>query len=241
MLPKLNHTKIHTICLLALIFISQGTAAQPANQLTNAEKRRGWSLLFDGKTTKGWHTYLQSTAVGWNVTPAGNLLFNPNTEATGDLVTDSEYENFDLSLEWCISEGGNSGIIFGIHEVPELKETYLSGVEMQILDDIHASDNKKANHLAGSLYDMKEPARAAVKVVGEWNVARIRKKNGHLVFWLNGIKIVEEQMGNNEWKNMLMNSKFKTWKDFAAYPKGHISLQGHGSPVQFRNIKINEL
>lgn len=241
MLIKSNPIKIQVICLLALAFMSKSVKAQPTNRITNAEKRQGWTLLFDGVTTKGWHTYLQSTASGWSVTATGNLIFNPNENTAGDLVTDREYENFELSLEWCIVEGGNSGIIFGIHEVPELKETYLSGVEMQILDDIHASDNKKANHLAGSLYDMKEPAGAVVKVVGEWNVARIRKKDGHLVFWLNGIKVIEAQMGSDEWKSMLMNSKFRTWKNFAAYPKGHISLQGHGSPVKFRNIKIREL
>ena len=112
---------------------------------------------------------------------------------------------------------------------------------MQVLDNVNASDNKKDNHLAGSLYDMKAPSENAVKPFGEWNTAVIRKQNGHLTFWLNGVKIVETQMGSDEWQTMLDHSKFKTWKNFAQYPKGHIALQAHGAQVSYRNIKIKQL
>ena len=195
--------------------------------------------LFDGKTTNGWHSYLKNGPGAWSVV-AGALTLDPKAEGQGDLVTDKEYENYELSLEWKIAEGGNSGIIFGVHEDPSLNQTYLSGIEMQVLDDVKAEDNKLATHRAGALYDMKAPAYPA-KPAGEWNKVKIKKLNGHLTFWMNGKEVINVQMGSTEWQEMLDRSKFKTWKDFAKYPKGHIALQDHGAVVSFRDIKIKEL
>ncbi|WP_428327457.1 3-keto-disaccharide hydrolase [Mucilaginibacter sp.] len=195
--------------------------------------------LFDGQTTNGWHSYLKTGPGAWKVVD-GALQLDPKAEGQGDLLTDKEYENYELSLEWKIAEGGNSGIIFGIHEDPKFGATYLTGIEMQVLDDKGAEDNKKANHLAGSLYDMRAPAHPA-KPAGEWNKVKIRKLNGALTFWLNGKKVIETQIGSADWKEMISNSKFKTWADFAAYPKGHIALQDHGAVVSFKDIKIKEL
>lgn len=195
--------------------------------------------LFDGKTTDGWHSYLKTGPGAWKVVD-GTLQLDPKAEGQGDLLTDKEYENYELSLAWKIAEGGNSGIIIGVHEDPSFGATYLTGIEMQILDDVKADDNKKANHLAGSLYDMEAPAHAA-KPAGEWNKVKIRKLNGHLTFWLNGKQVIDTQIGSPEWNALLDKSKFKTWKGFAAYPKGHIALQDHGAVVSFRDIKIKEL
>ena len=195
--------------------------------------------LFDGKSTNGWHSYLKSGPGAWRVVD-GVLQLDPSAPGQGDLITDNEYENYDLKLEWKISEGGNSGIIFGVHEDPSFDATYLTGIEMQILDDAKAEDNKLATHRAGALYDMKAPSTPA-KPAGEWNKVEIKKLNGHLTFWLNGKKVVETQIGGPEWQDMLNKSKFKTWKGFAAYPKGHIALQDHGAEVSFRNITIKEL
>jgi hypothetical protein len=195
--------------------------------------------LFDGKTTDGWHSYLKKGPGAWKVVD-GTLQLDPKAEGQGDLVTDKEYENYDLSLEWKIAEGGNSGIIIGVHEDPSFGATYLTGIEMQVLDDQKAEDNKKPNHLAGSLYDMEAPAHAA-KPAGEWNKVKILKLNGHLTFWLNGLKVIDTQIGSPEWNAMIDKSKFKTWKGFAAYPKGHIALQDHGAVVSFKDIKIKEL
>jgi hypothetical protein len=197
--------------------------------------------LFDGKTTKGWHTYLKPTAEpAWEVVD-GTLQLNPKAPGQGDLVTDGEYENYELSLEWKISPGGNSGVIFGVHEDPSFHATYETGIEMQVLDNKEAEDNKKANHLAGSLYDMQAPSKDVAKPAGEWNLVKLRKQNGHLTFSLNNAKIVDVQMGSPEWKALLENSKFKTWKNFGAYPKGHIALQDHGHEVAFRAITIEQL
>ncbi len=195
--------------------------------------------LFDGKTTNGWHSYLKTGPGAWSVVN-GALQLDPKAKDQGDLVTNKEYENYELSLEWKIAEGGNSGIIFGVHEDKSFDQTYLTGIEMQVLDDAKAEDRTKATHRAGALYDMRAPAHPA-KPAGEWNKVTIRKLKGHLTFWLNGEKVIDTQIGSPEWQEMLNKSKFKTWKGFAAYPKGHIALQDHGAVVAFRDIKIKEL
>ena len=217
--------------------------AQQPNTLSKKEIKEGWKLLFDGKTTKGWHTYLRDTVgAKWQVKD-GALVFDPEQpqEGGGDIVTNDSYENYELNLEWKISKGGNSGIIFDIQEDPANRATYLTGPEMQVLDNKDASDNKKANHLAGSLYDMIVPSKDVCKPAGEWNKVKLRKKEGQLTFWLNGTQIVDVKMGSDEWNKVLADSKFKNWKGFAQYPKGHIALQDHGHLVSYRNIKLKEL
>lgn len=199
------------------------------------------TALFDGKTTHGWHTYLKPTAEpAWEVVN-GTLQLNPKAPGQGDLVTDGEYENFELALEWDITPAGNSGILFGVHEDPAFAATYETGLEMQVLDNKGAEDNKKATHLAGSLYDLLTPAKDVAKPAGEWNRVRLRKQQGHLTFWLNGTQIVDVQMGSPEWQALVANSKFKTWQHFAAFPKGHIALQDHGHQVAFRAITLQPL
>jgi hypothetical protein len=210
----------------------------PALIAANSLKAQTVSL-FDGKTTTGWHAYLQKGPGAWKAVD-GTLQLDPKAPDQGDLITDKEYENYELSLEWKIAEGGNSGIIFGVHEDPSFDATYLTGIEMQILDDQKAEDNKLATHRAGSLYDMEAPAHPA-KPAGEWNKVTIKKLNGHLTFWLNGKVVIDTRIGSPEWQAMLDKSKFKTWKGFAAYPKGHIALQDHGAVVSFKDIKIKEL
>ena len=195
--------------------------------------------IFDGKTTNGWHAYLQKGPGAWSVVN-GALQLDPKAPNQGDLITDNEYENYELTLEWKIAEGGNSGVIFSVHEDPKFDETYVTGIEMQVLDDQKAEDNKLANHRAGSLYDMLAPTHPA-KPAGEWNKIKIRKDHGHLTFWLNGRQVVDVTIGSAEWQELINKSKFKTWPNFAKYPKGHIALQDHGAVVSFRDIKIKEL
>jgi hypothetical protein len=217
------------------------SAVQAQSSLTSAQKKQGWHLLFNGKDTKGWHLYLKPDAApAWTIVD-GALQLDPKGTNRGDLLTNGEYENYEFSVEWKISPEGNSGIIFGVHEDTTYKHPYDTGIEMQVLDDEKAEDNKKANHLAGSLYDMKAPAVKTVKPAGEWNQAKIWKKNGYLIFTLNGKEVINVQMGSEEWKTLIAQSKFKDWKGFAAYAKGKIALQDHGHIVAFRNIMIRQL
>jgi hypothetical protein len=220
------------------------TSTEP-NTLTEKERKDGWTLLFDGKTTNGWHTYNRDTVSrNWKVID-GTLVMDPAAKTTRgmeDIVTNSEYENYELSLEWRISQGGNSGIIFNVKEDKKFSNTYVTGPEMQVLDNISAPDNKKENHLAGLLYDITGTAALSKpKPVGEWNEARIIQKDGHLTFYFNGTKTLDVQQGSEEWKTMIANSKFKDWKDFARVTKGKIALQDHGNGVAFRNVKIRQL
>ncbi len=216
-----------------------------SNTLSAKEKKEGWVLLFDGKTTNGWHSYNKTTIdKHWRVVD-GTLMMDPSQKDNvnkGDIVTDKEYENYELAMEWRISEGGNSGIIFDIQEKPEMKATYGTGAEMQVLDNIKAEDNKKENHLAGLLYDISGTAALSKpKPVGEWNEAKIIQNKGHITLYFNGIKTADVQVGSEEWKDMLNNSKFKTWNDFMLSPNGKIAFQDHGHEVAFRNIKIRVL
>lgn len=236
---------IFSAMAIGTLLASGSASAQQANALSAKEKKAGWQLLFDGKTTKGWHTFQKSEASpAWQIID-GALVLDPeqkkNGAPGGDLVTDGEYENYELSLEWKISEGGNSGIIFGVSEDPKYKATYLTGPEMQVLDDAKHPDGKITKHNSGDLYDLKKSTQTAAKPVGEWNVAKIQKKDGHLTFWLNGVKTVETTMGSDEWKELVANSKFKTWSGFGTFPKGHIALQDHGDKVSYRSIKIRTL
>jgi len=239
-----------SLCFVGCVLYSgssltaQSVSEQP-NTLTQKEKDNGWVLLFDGKTTNGWHSYNKNLVTkNWAVAD-GALVMDPkakDNDNAGDIVTDKEYENYEFVTDWKISEGGNSGIIFDIKEDPKFRDTYNTGAEMQVLDNVKAEDNKKENHLAGLLYDMSgTPALSKPKPVGEWNHARIIQNKGHLTFYFNGIKTVDVQEGSNDWKKMIANSKFKTWADFMTSPKGKIAFQDHGHEVFFRNIKIKTL
>jgi hypothetical protein len=235
------------ILIFALLVVFGGAGmAQTPNTLTRKEKREGWKLLFDGKTTQGWHTYLRDTVGSrWQVKD-GTLAFDPSQpkDGGGDIVTNDSYENYELTLEWKISKGANSGIIFDVQEDPKFDATYLTGPEMQVLDNKDAEDNKKPNHLAGCLYDMAGDATVSKPhPIGDWNQVRLIQNKGHLTFWLNGIKTFDGQMGSPEWNAMVANSKFKNkefW-NFAKVANGKIALQQHPGSSEWRNIKIRLL
>ncbi|MGV8878031.1 MAG: 3-keto-disaccharide hydrolase [Sphingobacteriaceae bacterium] len=232
------------ITLIAVALLGSTAIAQSPNKLTKKEQKDGWKLLFDGTTTAGWHTYLKpSVGAAWSAKD-GALNLDPGSSDAdrGDLVTNEAFENYDLNLEWKVGEGVNSGIIFGVNEDPKYGATYTTGLEMQVLDNIKASDNKKENHLAGSLYDIiGTAANSKPKPVGEWNHARILHQNNHVTLWLNGVKTAETDLKNEEWKSLVVKTKFKSWPAFATFSKGHIALQDHDGKVAYRNIKIKML
>jgi hypothetical protein len=238
------------LCFASCIFYACSSfkghsASGEPNTLTQKEKNNGWVSLFDGKTTNGWHTYNKNfVSKNWKAVD-GAIVLDPKEKderGNGDLVTNNEYENYEFSADWKISEGGNSGIIFDIKEDPKFRDTYNTGAEMQVLDNIKADDNKKENHLAGSLYDMSGTAALSKpRPAGEWNEARIIQNKGHLTFYFNGVKTVDVQQGSEDWKNMIANSKFKTWTNFMTSPRGKIALQNHDHEVAFRNVKIRTL
>ena len=234
------------LVLSALFLFCFAGFAQKPNTLTAREKQQGWVLLFDGTTLNGWHTYLRDTAGSkWQVRN-GAIVFDPSKPESGggDLVTNNVFENYELNLEWKISKGGNSGIIFDVQEDPKYEATYITGPEMQVLDNISADDNKKQTHLAGCLYDMAGDSTVSKPHhIGEWNQVRLIQNHGHLTFYLNGIRTFDGQIGSDEWKRMVAASKFHNavFADFAKVAKGKIALQQHPGSSEWRNIKLRPL
>lgn len=223
---------------------SSSTHVMNSTNTSAAMDDGGWITLFDGKTTKGWHSYGKSDAgKAWSV--ENGILHAKKGEEGGDLVTNDEYKDFDLKLEWKISVKGNSGIIFYVHEDPQYQDTYNTGPEMQILDNgtptaLGHSDAKYFTHRAGDLYDILASKEAA-KPVGEWNQAEIVTNKGKLDFYLNGQHILSTTMWNDHWRQMIAISKFKDMPGFGTFKKGKIALQDHGDDVWFRNIRIRKL
>ena len=223
-------------------------AATPsANSLTDAQKSEGWQLLFDGNSIQGWHVYnKKSDGSAWKVTD-GALYLDTSAKKDGkipgggDLVSDEEFENFDLKLEWKVSPKANSGIIFYVKEDAKYENTYNTGPEMQVLDNAGHPDANNIKHRAGDLYDLISASPETVKPVGEWNQVEIISNKGSLEFHLNGTKVVTTTMWDDNWKKMVAASKFKQWPDFSTYKKGRIALQDHGDQIYFRNIMIKKL
>ena len=214
------------------------------SKLTKQEEKDGWKLLFDGKSASGWHTFNKGKAgAAWKVENGTLTMDNTvkDKEQRGDLVTDKEYQDYELSLEWKIDSCGNSGIIFNVVEDVKYSATYLTGPEMQVLDNACHPDAKIDKHRAGDLYDLIRCSKETVKPAGQWNLAQIKTQNSKYEFWLNGSKVVEFTMHTPEWDQMVANSKFKTMPDFGKATKGRIALQDHGNKVWYRNIKIKEL
>ncbi|HYG40521.1 MAG TPA: DUF1080 domain-containing protein [Cytophagales bacterium] len=224
---------------LATIAFTFSFACQ--SQKSSDKSKKGWIVLFDGTNLDQWKGYnKENVPDGWEIINKELVL---TKGGDGDIITKNEYENYELELEWKISEGGNSGIIFNIKEDPKFNNTYETGPEMQILDnEKHPDSNqgKNGNRKAGSLYDMI-PSSVKANPAGEWNKVKIRIKDGKTQFWLNGQKTVEFEMWTDEWNELIADSKFKDWPGFAKYKKGHIGLQDHGDKVFFRNIRIREI
>ena len=208
----------------------------------------GWVKLFDGKTTAGWRGYDMPDfpSKNWEVVDGTfHCLGIGKGEMTNtDLITVKKYSNFELSLEWKLSKGGNSGIFIMVQEVPGVP-IYESAPEMQVLDNENHPDAKlgvNGNRKAGSLYDMIPAVPQNAKPVGEWNQVRIRVDNGKVVFNQNGADVVKFTLGDEQWKKMCEDSKFKEWTWFVNVAKeGYIGLQDHGFEVWYRNIRIREL
>ena len=223
---------------------SEASAPQPLadNTLSDEEKAQGWKLLFDGKTTNGWRNFKsQEIGAAWKVED-GTLALHPGSdEKGGDIITEREYENFELSLEWKISEKGNSGIMYHVLEEDQYDRVWQTGPEMQILDDKGHPDGKIVTHRSGDLYDMIECEVVTVNPPNEWNEIRIVSNNGQVEHWQNGTRVVAYDMNDASWKTMIAESKFKDMPGFGTSKKGYISLQDHGDKVWFKNIKIRQL
>lgn len=212
-------------------------AKEPQNVLCEEERAAGWKLLFDGKTTKGWRGYKKEAFPdeGWQVKDGCLVRVGPG----GDIATIEQFDNFELAIEWRISAGGNSGVFFRVDE--QYGWPWDSGPEMQVLDNAEHQDGRNPKTSAGSNYALHAPVRDVTQPVGLFNQARILVADDHVEHWLNGVKIVEYQLGGAAWEQLVAESKFSKMPNYGRTKKGHIVLQDHGNQVWYRNIKIREL
>lgn len=213
-----------------------------ANTLSDYEKKEGWKLLFDGKSLDGWRGALNTKLPdkGWlfkdgivSVVPKGG---------GGDIVTIDQYDNFEITFDFKLTEGANSGVKYYVSE--NGYGAGALGLEFQILDDLRHPDAKKGhdgNRTIGSLYDLKPAPVKRPNAIGEWNTGKIKAKNNRIEHWLNGFKILEIERGSKEYLDLVAQSKYKDFKNFGMAPEGQILLQDHGDEVSYRNIKIRNI
>jgi hypothetical protein len=241
---KLRELAMATTGLVLLGCMAARGADAPPNTLAEAEKQAGWRLLFDGRTTTGWRGYRQEQVPkGWQVIDGALVRVSggPGGKGAGggdDLVTVDQFESFELALEWKIVPGGNSGVLYHVSEEPITSWHYAP--EMQVLDN-SANSGRDPRQLAGACYDLYGPAKDVARPAGQWNQARLLVRGAHVEHWLNGEKLVEYELGSDDWNQRVAASKFKELKKFGTFRRGPICLQDHSHRVEFRSLKLREL
>ncbi|HEY4650306.1 MAG TPA: DUF1080 domain-containing protein [Pontibacter sp.] len=214
--------------------------------MDNSNYKTGWVALFNGENTSGWHSYGSNTAASaWKV-EGGVLHLAPASKTygadSGDLVSDEAFEHFHLKLEWKVAPGGNSGLLFYVQDEPEKYErTWMTGPEMQLLDNERHPDAKIPKRKAGDLYDLIAGTPDNARPAETWNHTEIICDNGRLEFYQNGERIIATTLWDRQWQELIANSKFRDYPGFGTFRSGHIVLQDHRDEVWFRNILIRKL
>ncbi len=222
----------YVVAALLLTTISHSTIAVAAGDDGK------WQVLFDGTSLDAWRGYgAKDDAVptGWQIND-GALT---RVKQAGDLITKQQFDNYELEFEWKISAGGNSGVIYHVQQTSQ--PPYVTGPEYQAIDNEGGNLEPTDSTAAGSLYGLYAPARDVAKPAGEWNTGRIVLDGSQVEHWLNGEKIVEAEIGSDDWNKRIAGTKFAAWKDFAKQLRGHIVLQEHGHEVAYRNIRIRPI
>jgi hypothetical protein len=235
--------KVQVLCqptmmlVLAVSTVSPACAqnrAAPMNALTDAERQDGWRLLFEGRTMDAWRGYKQQAVPdGWKVVD-GTIT---KETATGDIITRDQFGDFELELEWRLSEEGNSGIFYRGTE--EYDHVYWSAPEYQLLDDATAPNGESRLTSAGADYGLYPSPAGILKPANEWNAARIVVRGSHVEHWMNGQKLLEYELGSPDWEEKVRGSKFAVWPNYGKARQGHIAIQGdHEGRLSLRNIRI---
>jgi 3-keto-disaccharide hydrolase len=218
----------------------QGAAGAAQNQLTDAEKKAGWKLLFDGKSLSGWRGYKQPDAASsrWQAAD-GSLTLGKNdgkdTRGARDIISTDTFDQFELSFEWKVAEGANSGVKYFVLE----DQSSAIGHEFQIIDDERHPDAKIGpERQTAALYDVLTPSNRKLHPAGQWNQGRILVTGRRVEHFLNGVRVLQYELESPELKKAIVDSKFKDVARFGTVLKGHILIQDHGDQVSYRNIKI---
>ena len=229
----MSHSLYCTSVALLLVLANASLAAEPANQLTAEEAKAGWKLLFDGKTTDGWRNYKKDDISDkWKIVDGALTM---TEKGAGDIITKDQYGAFELTLDYNISPGGNSGLMYHVRETAD--KPWQTGPEIQIQDNQRGHDPQKA----GWLYQFYKTDVDATNPPGEWNTLRIVISPEKCEHYMNGKKYVEYVKGSEDWNKLLAASKFSKFPEFGVHKSGHICLQDHGTLVSFRNVKIRNL
>jgi Domain of Unknown Function (DUF1080) len=232
-------TQLLTAALSAALFLAALAAAVHAGApATDAKTEAEFISLFDGTSLQGWtDTNGKPPSSGWVVEDG---VIHRNALKAGNIITERQFDNFDLRFEWKVNKGGNSGLKYRTFPVPK-KGLY--GCEYQIIDDDNHPNGTKATTRCGALYDLYAPdeGQKVVKPVGEYNASRVVAQGTRIEHWLNGKKILEVDTASDEWKDRIAKSKFKSFKEFAAEKPGPILLQDHNNEIWFRKIAIRPL
>jgi hypothetical protein len=220
------------------------TSAEEAGASTDGETNSEWRLLFDGRSTAGWRGYKSETVPeSWKAENGSLLSRREAGKSAGDLITIDEFDNFVLSLEWKMTPGGNSGVIYRATE--EYDQVWQSGPEFQILDNAGHLDGLNPLASAGACYAVFAPAKDVTRPLGQWNQTRIVANGKHVEHWLNGEKLLEYEIGSDVWQAHVKTSKFFPTAygqaNWGKASRGHIGLQDYGGAIEYRNIKIRSL
>lgn len=221
------------LSLLALIFI--------IGQSSFAQKSK-WEVLFDGKSAAKWHTFNNpGKPTAWTIQDGALYLDASAKEGRGDLVTNEEFDEFELKFEWKVATGVNGGVIFFVQEDPKFDATYITGPEFQVIDNVGYPGKLGEKQHAASLYDLIPCDPSLIKPAGEWNTSVIRFDDNKLEFIVNGKKAISTTYGDANWDKLVAGSKFAKMCCFAKNTKGRIALQDHGGGTWYRNIQIRRL
>ena len=231
----LSRLPIWIVAVAALVGIQQSTIGSAVRHPQSEMVK--WRPLFDGKSLDAWRGYkTDKIPDGWHIAE-GTLAKN---KPVADIVSKDEFGDFELELEWKIGEAGNSGIFYRGTE--EYDHIYWTAPEYRLLDDIKGADNKTRLTCAGAAYALYPSPAGHLKPVGGWNLARIVARGNHVEHWLNGVKLLEYELGSPDWEAKVKASKFNEWPNYGRAKRGHIALQGdHEGSLAFRNIRIREL
>lgn len=216
------------------------TSSSGPNVLSGADQALGWTSLFNGKDMNHWRVYRESGLRGWAIRDDAMVALGLDGPSA-DIITKDTFSNFELSLEWKIAKGGNSGIFFNVREREHLDAVYHTGPEYQLVDDEGFGYPLEDWQMTGANYAMHPPKVKAYNPQGEWNHSRIIVDNGKVQHWLNDRLVVRYELWTPEWEALKRGSKWKDYPEYGMHKSGHIALQDHGEESYFRNLKIRRL